>query len=125
MGSVSNWDNLPIGRRLLPTLIDQIAEKDPERECLQAPRSSEPSDGWKVITWKSMSNAVNRAAHRIVNLCGRPEPNTFPTIAYIGPNDVRYIVTMVACVKAGYKVSSWPRLQETLCRHAVISGTPS
>lgn len=104
MGSVADWTDTPYGKRLLPTLIDQVAVQDPSRECLQVPRSSEPSDGWKVITWKGMANAVNRAAHRIVELCGKPEPDTFPTIAYIGPNDVRYIVTMVASIKAGYKV---------------------
>lgn len=108
MGSVETWNDAPYGRRLLPTLIDQIAVQDPERECLLAPRSSEPSDGWKVITWKALSNAVNRAAHRIVDLFGKPEPGTIPTIAYIGHNDVRYVVTMVACVKAGYKVSTSP-----------------
>lgn len=110
MGSVATWEDTPsYGRRLLPSLIDQVATQDPDRECFQAPRSSAPSDGWKVITWKDMAKAVNRAAHRIVELCGTPEPGSFPTIAYIGPNDVRYIVTMIACVKAGYKVRVVPR----------------
>lgn len=105
MGSVSTWDDTPYGRRVLPTVIDSIAAQDPTRECVSIPRSSEPSDGWKVVTWKGMANAINRVAHRITELCGKPEENSFPTIAYLGPNDVRYIVTMVACVKAGYKVS--------------------
>lgn len=52
-----------------------------------------------------MANAVNRCAHRIVEVCGTPEKDTFPTIAYLGPNDVRYIVLMIAAVKAGYTVS--------------------
>lgn len=55
-----------------------------------------------------MANAVNRCAHRIVDICGKPEEGSFPTIAYIGPNDARYIVMMIACVKAGYKVSNPP-----------------
>lgn len=104
MGSVANLEDIPYGRRLLPSLVDQVATQDPDRECFQIPRSSEPSDGWKRISWKDMANAVNRAAHRIVELCGQPEPGSFPTIAYIGPNDVRYTVIMVASVKAGYKV---------------------
>lgn len=108
MGSIATFTDAPYGRRLLPTLIDRIAVEDPERECLHAPRSSEPSDGWRVITWKDLSNAINRAAHRLVDLFGKPEPDTFPTIAYIGHNDIRYVVTMVACVKVGYKVSTSP-----------------
>lgn len=52
-----------------------------------------------------MANAVNRCAHRIVEVCGKPEKDSFPTIAYLGPNDARYIVMMIAAVKAGYAVS--------------------
>lgn len=55
-----------------------------------------------------MANAINRAAHRIVELCGKSKPNTFPTIAFIAPNDVRYIVTILASIKAGYQVSQIP-----------------
>lgn len=105
MGSVSNLDEVPYGKRLLPTLVDQVAIQDPTRECLQIPCSSNPADGWRVVTWKDMANAVNRAAHRMVELCGKPETNSFPTLAYIGPNDVRYVVTAIASIKAGYQVS--------------------
>lgn len=108
MGSISNWDDTSYGRRLVPVLIDRVATEDPTRECIQVPRSSEPTDGWKSISWKGMANAVNRCAHRIVDICGKPEEGSFPTIAYIGPNDARYIVMMIACVKAGYKVSNPP-----------------
>ncbi|KAL1863038.1 putative NRPS-like protein biosynthetic cluster [Diaporthe australafricana] len=102
MGSVANLSSTPYGKRLLPTLIDEVSIQDPNRECFQIPRSSEPSDGWRILTWKDMANAVNRCAHRIVELCGTPEKDSFPTIAYLGPNDVRYIVLMIAAVKAGY-----------------------
>lgn len=105
MGSIANWDDTVYGRRLLPTIIDQVAGQDPTRECLQIPRSSQPSDGWRTVTWKDMANGVNRCAHRIVELWGKPQEGSFPTIAYIGPNDARYIVMMIAASKAGYKVS--------------------
>lgn len=108
MGSVSTWEEQPYGRRLLPTLVDKISIQDPTRECFQIPRSSSIADGWKVITWKDMANAVNRAAHRMVELCGKPEPGSFPTIAYIGPNDIRYVVTILASIKAGYQVGPGP-----------------
>lgn len=51
-----------------------------------------------------MANAINRCAHRVVELFGKPEENSFPTIAYLGTSDIRYTVTMMACAKAGYKV---------------------
>lgn len=103
MGSVTNGDNTVYGKRLLPTIIDQVAGQDPTRECLQIPRSSQPSDGWRIVTWKDMANGVNRCAHKIVELWGKPQEGSFPTIAYIGPNDARYIVLMIAASKAGYK----------------------
>lgn len=105
MGSVPTDGEVPYGRRLLPMLVDQVASEDPSRECFQIPRSSAIDDGWRVITWKDLANAVNHAAQKIVNLCGKPEPNAFPTVAYIGPSDIRYIVMILASIKAGYQVS--------------------
>ncbi|KAI1371417.1 acetyl-CoA synthetase-like protein [Hypoxylon crocopeplum] len=91
------------GRRLIPHVIDEIAEKDPGREAFSIPRSSNPQDGWKPVTFKEYANAINHVAQRIIETCGTPSPGTIPTIAYIGPNDVRYIIILVSAIKAGYK----------------------
>ncbi|KAI0908321.1 hypothetical protein F4823DRAFT_563991 [Ustulina deusta] len=91
------------GRRLLPHVVDDIAHREPDRECFSIPRSSDPKDGWKTVTFGQYANAINHVARRIITNCGRPLANTFPTIAYIGPNDVRYVVIVLAAVKAGYK----------------------
>ncbi|KAK1971952.1 thioester reductase domain-containing protein [Colletotrichum sublineola] len=91
------------GKRLIPHIIDETARSEPNRECLAVPRSSDPRDGWTPITFKQVANAVNRIAHRIIEKCGTPEPGSFPTITYIGPNDARYLIVTVACIKAGYK----------------------
>ncbi|KAM0256172.1 hypothetical protein ACHAQJ_005151 [Trichoderma viride] len=32
-----------------------------------------------------------------------PQEESFPTLAYIGPNDIRYLIIMLACMKAGHK----------------------
>ncbi|KAH8651039.1 nonribosomal peptide synthetase [Xylariales sp. PMI_506] len=94
----------PYGNRLIPHIIDETARQDPQREAFQIPRSSDPKDGWKTVTFKEFANAVNHVAHRIVEISGEPPKNAFPTIAYIGPNDARYVVMMVGAIKAGYKV---------------------
>lgn len=98
------------GRRLIPTVIDEIAEKDPKREAYSSPRSSNPGDGWKVVTFKEYANAINCAAHWIIKTCGTPTPGSYPTIAYLGPNDHRYVVFLVGCIKAGYKVHFFSNL---------------
>ncbi|KAI2602180.1 acetyl-CoA synthetase-like protein [Hypoxylon sp. NC1633] len=91
------------GRRLLPHVIDELAHEDPGREAFSAPRSANPKDGWKTFTFKELANAVNHIAQWIVDTCGPPSAGTFPTLAYLGPNDARYIVLLVAAMKAGYK----------------------
>lgn len=92
------------GHRLLPHIIDDKAREDPQGEALSVPRSDNPEDGWKAISWKEYANAINHAARKIVEECGKPAPGAIPTIAYIGPNDARYLVLVIAAVKAGYKV---------------------
>lgn len=94
----------PLGKRLIPHIIDDFARNEPEREAFKIPNSANAQDGWRVVTWKEYANGVNHVAHRITEICGKPEKGTFPTIAYIGPNDARYVIMMVGAIKAGYKV---------------------
>lgn len=81
------------GKRLIPHIIDQLALEDPERECFSVPRSSDPKDGWKPLTFKALANAINRCCHKIIEHCGKAPEKAFPTITYIGPNDARYHVS--------------------------------
>ena len=94
------------GHRLLPHVIDDKALANPHGEALSVPRSDNPADGWKAISWKEYANAINYATRKIVAEWGQAAPGTNPTIAYIGPNDARYVVLIIAAVKAGYKVCS-------------------
>ncbi|KAH8803002.1 hypothetical protein F5884DRAFT_683230 [Xylogone sp. PMI_703] len=90
-------------RRLVTHIIDQIAAEDPSRPWISVPRTSDPGDGWRDITYGQFANAINIVAHEYIKEFGTPVPNTFPTIAYIGPNDARYFVYSIAAVKAGYQ----------------------
>ncbi|KAL2015881.1 hypothetical protein VTK56DRAFT_4656 [Thermocarpiscus australiensis] len=91
------------GKRLIVNIIDDRARSDPDREWMYVPRSSNPRDGWKKITYKQAANAINRVAHQLVATTGRPEKGEFRTVAYIGPNDVRYPIMTLGAVKAGYQ----------------------
>lgn len=91
------------GQRLLVNIVDERAQQEPDREWVSVPRSSDPKDGWKKITYKQAANAVNRVAHKLVTLTGRPAEGEFRTVAFIGPNDVRYLVFALGAVKAGYQ----------------------
>ncbi|KAI0532943.1 hypothetical protein GGR58DRAFT_517325 [Xylaria digitata] len=91
------------GRRLLPHIIDDVASKDPQREILLTARSSDPKDGWAPITFGDYANAINRCAQEIVDRYGGALAGTFPTIAYIEPQDTRYFIVVIATIKAGYQ----------------------
>ncbi|KAK4233215.1 hypothetical protein C8A03DRAFT_39096 [Achaetomium macrosporum] len=91
------------GKRLLVNIVDERARNEPDREWVFIPRSSKPQDGWKKITYKQAANAINRVAHRLASSTGVPPKGEFRTVAYIGPNDVRYLVFALGAVKAGYQ----------------------
>lgn len=92
------------GRRLLINIIDDIASLDPSRPFIFIPCSSEPKDGWKPVTYLEICNAINYVAHEIaIKAKEEPQEESFPTLAYIGPNDVRYFIILLACIKAGHK----------------------
>ncbi|KAK8122809.1 thioester reductase domain-containing protein [Apiospora sp. TS-2023a] len=94
----------PRSKRLIPQIIDDIARREPQREWAQIPKSSDPKDGWRTVTFQEYANAINRCCHLLVERCGQASPGKFPTIAYIGPNDARYLILMVATIKTGYQV---------------------
>ncbi|KAI1108654.1 nonribosomal peptide synthetase [Nemania sp. NC0429] len=102
-GAVNGRATKNYGRRLFPQILDDLARTDPDRECFAIPRSSDPKDGWKTVTFKQYANGVNHVARQIVANCGPAQAGTFPTIAYIGPNDARYVIMALAAVKAGYQ----------------------
>ncbi|PHH93094.1 hypothetical protein CDD83_946 [Cordyceps sp. RAO-2017] len=94
----------PYGQRLAVNIIDETAAKEPNRAFVCAPRTSDPRDGWEEISYQQISNAINNAATDIVKRFGSAPKDSFPTVAYIGPNDVRYLIMMMGCIKAGYQV---------------------
>lgn len=97
-------DSTPYGRRLVPILIDEIAEHDPDRVFACIPKTTDLDDGFRNVTYAGFARAINRAAGWIGNTIGPSEKGKFETLAYIGPFDLRYYVMVVAACKLGYKV---------------------
>ncbi|TFB05348.1 Iterative polyketide synthase CazM [Trichoderma ghanense] len=97
--------SLQYGRRLLVNVVDEYAAKEPERPFVYQPLSSNPKDGFRPITFRELSNGVNHLARELLRETPEQidEKDEFPTVAYIGPNDVRYVIVMLACIKAHHK----------------------
>lgn len=93
------------GSRLLIPLIDEYADKDPNRVWACIPiDDNDVSKGFQDITYAALANAVN---HAVVWLKQNLPPATkpFETIAYLGPKDISYPILAVAVAKIGRKVS--------------------
>ena len=95
--------NPDAGRRLIPVVIDQIAKSEPDATFVESPVSSTTYEaGYRPITFRQFANAINGAAWWLEKELGKGQKHE--TLAYIGPNDLRYIILVVAAVKTGYKV---------------------
>ncbi|OBS29631.1 hypothetical protein FPOA_03570 [Fusarium poae] len=89
---------------VLIKLIEKIAEEDPERPFVLMPSSDKAQDGWKPVTFLQLNNAINYLAYSLSNTITRsPDDEEFPTVAYVGSNDIRYAIIVFACIKAGFK----------------------
>ncbi|KAF2182104.1 acetyl-CoA synthetase-like protein [Zopfia rhizophila CBS 207.26] len=94
--------DVPYGRRLVPVVIDKIARDDPERVCFSFPRSTNLSDGFRDINFRTFANGINKTAHFIHREIGRS--SMFETVMYMGYPDVRHFMVLVALMKTGHKV---------------------
>ncbi|KAM0454500.1 hypothetical protein ACHAPV_008371 [Trichoderma viride] len=88
------------GKRLIPVEIDKIAREEPDRVLFYIPRNNQPSQGYDVVTTSIFANAINRMCWWLQSEVGT-EPKT---IGYVGQNDIRYLLLVVAATKLGNKV---------------------
>lgn len=101
MGSVA--PPTKFGERLLPSVVDEIAVTDPARVLYSITKGKSPVDGFQDITAVEFARAVDRCAwHLEDSLGGRGE--NFPTLLYMGAQDLVYAILVLASNKAGYKV---------------------
>jgi acyl-coenzyme A synthetase/AMP-(fatty) acid ligase len=93
------------GKRLLPHIVDQRAKSGYERPYAMYPVSRDPSEGFQNISYARLSNAVNRACWWLESELSQKDEkeNSF---AYLGPNDLRYAIFVLATIKTGRKVSA-------------------
>lgn len=102
---MSTFADLPppnCGRRLIPTLIDDLATRDPERVLFSIPRTASIEDGFEDITFSVLARAINNCAFWIERTLQRIEK--FETLNYVGPQDLRYVILLLAGIKTGYQV---------------------
>ncbi|KAH7411425.1 putative NRPS-like enzyme [Cadophora sp. MPI-SDFR-AT-0126] len=87
---------------LLPIILENRANSDPHGIWAKFPISSTTyKEGFRSATHLELLNAVSKVAWLLEKSLGRSE--NFETIAYLGPNDLRSIIVVLAGIKTGYK----------------------
>jgi len=88
--------------QLLPMVLDRRAHSEPDRVWAKFPVSARSYDqGFRPATYRQIRNAVNRVAWMLAETIGAS--TQFDTLAYLGPNDLRYHIVVLAAIKTGYK----------------------
>lgn len=90
--------------RLLHQVVDELAETQPDQLYCIHPVSMKSADNWRSITYQDLAHAVNRIAFWIDQQLGDRAKQKRHVLAYIGTNDVRYAVFILACMKTGNTV---------------------
>jgi len=90
------------GTRLIPALIDELATTDAARVFASFPRTTNIEDGFEDTTYGELARAINKCAWWMEHTLKRSEK--FETLQYVGPQDLRYVILLLAAIKTGYKV---------------------
>ena len=86
----------------LPRTVDDMASKHPERTWIYVPKSDKLEAGYRSVSFSRLASAVNKMSRWIEHTVGISD--TRETIAYMGVNDTRYIIFILAALKTGYKI---------------------
>ncbi|OCL12111.1 acetyl-CoA synthetase-like protein [Glonium stellatum] len=90
------------GGMVLPRVVEELAANQPERTWVTVPKDANLTSGWRDITFKELDVAVNSTCRWIESTIGISSDRE--TLSYMGSNDVRYVVVLLAAMKTGYKI---------------------
>ncbi|APA15169.1 hypothetical protein sscle_14g099390 [Sclerotinia sclerotiorum 1980 UF-70] len=103
---MTDTHSLPIpgvkhGERMALSILDGRPQTDPQSPWVSVPVDEEDiSKGYKDITYSQFANAVNHAAHWLVQHLPASQ-ESFEPFAYVGPKDLRYPILAMAAGKVG------------------------
>lgn len=112
------------GKRLLPYIVDERARVGYERPYAIYPISRDPMEGLRSVSYARLSNAVNRACWWLESVLSE-EQKKDSAFAYLGPNDLRYAILVLASIKTGRKVYGLFWLESNLSNLKLIENADS
>ncbi|KAI0478019.1 hypothetical protein F4859DRAFT_520911 [Xylaria cf. heliscus] len=91
-----------ISNLLLPSLVDELARSHPSRILYSFAKTKDPADGFRDVGAADFARAVDRCSWFIDQNLGSGKD--FPTLVYLGPQDLNYAILLLASIKTGYKL---------------------
>ncbi|KAL5589751.1 hypothetical protein FOVSG1_011618 [Fusarium oxysporum f. sp. vasinfectum] len=86
------------GNRLIPQILDDLASAEPDRIIYSWARSSDLSQGFRHVSARAFTKAVDKTAWLLQRELG--VTSEIRAVGYIGPHDLRQILLTFACIKA-------------------------
>ena len=93
------------GSRLLPSVLDEWARREPARLYAVIPCSEDSNEGFEEVTMFQMSQAIDSTAWWLKKTFEASEG--IRCLAYIGASDLRYPIVQLATMKIGWTVSKF------------------
>ncbi|KAJ8122079.1 hypothetical protein ONZ43_g1633 [Nemania bipapillata] len=93
------------GRRLMPSVLDELALEVPNKVYAAIPRTNSVKDGFRDVTFSDVSRMVNFMAWWVEERFGKGEK--FETVAYVGIADLRGPIVFLALIKCGFKLGGF------------------
>ena len=92
-------------KELLVHTVDRLARECPDALFAEFPISHNSYDnGFHRVSYGVLANAINALAWWFEETFGRGK--SFETLAYIGPNDLRYTASVLGAARVGFVASS-------------------
>ena len=95
IGNIKN-SQIPLIR-----MLDLIATSRPQKTYCYIAKTEDIDDGFKPVTYNELLRAVNSMARWLIDALGPISTGKPQTVGYIGPDDLRYPIWNLACIKAG------------------------
>jgi len=87
---------------LLISAIEEKVKWLPNETYMRYPAPDWEVQGYRTLTWANYGDSINKVAFWLDETLGKTTGNE--TVAYLGPNDLRYALLLPAVVKTGRKL---------------------
>lgn len=96
----SNSRHIMSCERLLSEIIESRAAAEPQAVFAKVPRDNAYANGYRTVTNAALVTAIDHVVALITSAFGLSKD--FQRIAYLGLNDLRYTIVLLAGIKTGY-----------------------